>query len=62
MRCDILTNWSVNKSGKCRRVFCIFRLTKGCAIVKHGQFLKSKLMRLAEQKAEVMRKIADEVS
>ena len=62
MRCDILTNWSVDKSGKCRRVFCLFKLKEGCAIVKRGQLLKLKLMRLAEQKAEVMRKMTNEVS
>lgn len=59
MRCDIFPNWNTDKFGRCERI-CDHRLKEGCGILKHRQSLKSKLIGLAEEEANVVRMILDE--
>jgi len=59
VRCDIFPNWSTDKFGRCERV-CSSRFEEGCAILKHRRSLKSRLIVLAEEEANLVRMIIDE--
>ena len=57
MRCDILTNWSTRKDGKCGRVFCTRKGEPGCAILKHGKRLLRKLKRTRAEQLELEKEL-----
>lgn len=54
VRCEVLTNWSTMKDGKCRRVFCQRDGEEKCGRVLYRRRLTEKLVKLEGKKEEIL--------
>ena len=57
MRCDIHTNWSITRDGKCEKVFCDQKGESGCALVKRRKGLLTRFKRVRAERLELEKEL-----
>ena len=57
MRCDIHTNRSITKEGKCGRIFCVEEGDPGCALTKRRDKTLERLKVVTAERAELVKEL-----
>jgi len=58
VRCGVHTNWSTDKSGRCKRAdFCLARLHPDCGETGYAKNLLARLMRTRDERLELEKEL-----